>query len=96
MTTKDDPIVERFFDELKQRDQAGKAPEMLANVMAKQRSQRRRRVVAIAASVTLLLLAVWAVNRPKSQSEVDIAVVEQDIESMMSWESATGSLIENR
>ena len=96
MTTKDDPIVSRFFEEMKTKDSQVEVPDLMSLLIAKKRRRRRRLFIAAAASLTILLSVVW-MNRPQTvQTEVNMVDLEQDIESMMSWESATGSLIENQ
>lgn len=98
MTSNDDPIVERFFTQMKQLDQEVPVPDILARINRKKRLRRRRAYMSVVASVVLLVVAFLMLGREKTsaQQEVDIAVVEQDLESMMSWQSATGSLMETK
>ena len=96
MTTKDDSNVEQFFAQMKQLDNQMRTPDLMDKITRRRRLRRRRIYYSIAASVTILIVALLMTGSEPSSQEIDIAVVEQDLESMMSWQSATGSLMETK
>jgi len=96
MTTENDPILKDFFNEMKKNDQSRPVPEVDFLKINHKRVRRRRNLIAIAASIVIVIGSNWIFNQqPEESAEKSLSEIEQNIESMVSWQSATSDLIEN-
>lgn len=95
MTTENDQNLIEFFREMKNKDQLVPVPEVDYLKINNKRIRKKRNLIAVAASIALLVSFIWVFARPEEPTqEKSITEIEQNIESMMSWQSATGDLIE--
>lgn len=95
MATENDQMLKDFFREMKKNDQSMSVPEVDYLNISRRRIRKRRSLIGIAACVVLLVCSYWVWNDSVSQiPEKSLSEIEQNIESMMSWQSATSNLIE--
>jgi len=97
MATPDDQMVTEFFKKMKANDQAEVIPEINYLKKDKRSIRRKKRVaIGIAASVVLVLASFLysADKNVEVPQEKNIADIEKNINSMMSWESATSGLVD--
>ncbi len=95
MTTENDQLLDDFSKDMKKNDQSRPVPEVDYLGVNRKRIRRTRKLLSIAASLILLLGTYWFVVQPEEpMTDKSITEIEQNIESMMSWKSATSDLIE--
>ncbi|MEL6562468.1 MAG: hypothetical protein AAFQ94_30135 [Bacteroidota bacterium] len=95
MAIENDQILNDFFNEMKRNDQSKAVPEVDYLKISRKRRRKRRNLIGIAASFVLLVGSYWIWSQSVDQKpEKSLSEIEQNIESMMSWQSATSDLIE--
>lgn len=95
MATENDQVLNDFFNEMKKNDQSKAVPEVDYLKISRKRTRKRRNLIGIAASMVLLVGSFLIWNQSVDQKpEKSLSEIEQNIESMMSWQSATNDLIE--
>lgn len=99
MSKPNDQLIKDFFDQMKEHDQKVEMPTIENLSTPKKNRKRKYYFLSVAAVITVIICAFLVLNNAfeskekKVLSNTEIDDLEQEIESIMSWSSATNDLI---